>query len=427
MPVSAPAPSSSSSTCGVERRRLPVAEVRRPDRHRGAVLDLARLADHAAGAAADQRAGRQRLVDRLERRLGRREVRAGGEHDREVAARRPPGRSRARRAPPRRAPARGSGLVRQAGADADGHAQTTILRACLQRRRRLRAHRRGQDRGRDRAGRAAARRGEDPVAVSADALQVYAGWRSSPARRPPREQRAARAPAGRRSAVDGAVSAPAPTPGARTPRSTRCSRDGRRPIVVGGTGLYLRAALAELDLRPPVRPGDPRRAPPPARRTRRRRAARRARARAPDAAAAIRPTDAPARHPRARAARRRPRAARRASSCGPPTPATRRCSPALTMEREALYARIDARVDAMVAAGAADEVRARRRGRRVAHRPQGARLRRAARRRRRGDEDRSTRRYAKRQLTWMRKLPGAHLDRRHRTATPTTSPPSCTA
>src|SRR4051794_11181902 len=28
----------------------------------------------------------------------------------------------------------------------------------------------------------------------------------------------------------------------------------KRPIVVGGTGLYLRAALAELDLRPPVDP-----------------------------------------------------------------------------------------------------------------------------------------------------------------------------
>ena len=28
--------------------------------------------------------------------------------------------------------------------------------------------------------------------------------------------------------------------------------DRRRPIVVGGTGLYLRAALADLDLRPPV-------------------------------------------------------------------------------------------------------------------------------------------------------------------------------
>ena len=27
---------------------------------------------------------------------------------------------------------------------------------------------------------------------------------------------------------------------------------GRRPIVVGGTGLYMRAALAELELRPPV-------------------------------------------------------------------------------------------------------------------------------------------------------------------------------
>ena len=30
--------------------------------------------------------------------------------------------------------------------------------------------------------------------------------------------------------------------------------DGRRPIVVGGTGLYLRAALTELDLRPPPDP-----------------------------------------------------------------------------------------------------------------------------------------------------------------------------
>ncbi|MGH2962206.1 MAG: tRNA (adenosine(37)-N6)-dimethylallyltransferase, partial [Solirubrobacterales bacterium] len=28
---------------------------------------------------------------------------------------------------------------------------------------------------------------------------------------------------------------------------------GRRPIVVGGTGLYMRAALSEMELRPPVR------------------------------------------------------------------------------------------------------------------------------------------------------------------------------
>ena len=31
--------------------------------------------------------------------------------------------------------------------------------------------------------------------------------------------------------------------------------DGRRPIVVGGTGLYLRAALTELSLRPPPAAG----------------------------------------------------------------------------------------------------------------------------------------------------------------------------
>ena len=30
--------------------------------------------------------------------------------------------------------------------------------------------------------------------------------------------------------------------------------EGRTPIVVGGTGLYLRAALTELDLRPPPEP-----------------------------------------------------------------------------------------------------------------------------------------------------------------------------
>src|SRR4029077_13077254 len=30
---------------------------------------------------------------------------------------------------------------------------------------------------------------------------------------------------------------------------------GRRPLVVGGTGLYLRAALTELDMRPPPTEG----------------------------------------------------------------------------------------------------------------------------------------------------------------------------
>jgi tRNA dimethylallyltransferase len=78
------------------------------------------------------------------------------------------------------------------------------------------------------------------------------------------------------------------------------------------------------------------------------------------------------------------------------------------MDREVLYARIDARVDAMLAAGAVDEVRR-------AH-AAGASL--TARRALGFDEllvgdveamKRRTRNYARRQLTWMRKLAGAHV------------------
>ena len=54
---------------------------------------------------------------------------------------------------------------------------------------------------------------------------------------------------------------------------------------------------------------------------------------------------------------------------------TRRCSSASSMERDGLYARIDARVDEMVAAGAADEVAPRRRRGCLAYRAGGARLR----------------------------------------------------
>ena len=86
------------------------------------------------------------------------------------------------------------------------------------------------------------------------------------------------------------------------------------------------------------------------------------------------------------------------------------------MEREALYHRIDARVDAMFAAGAADEVR----------RADAAGASPSARQALgfdellRGDVEgmkRRTRRYAKRQLTWLRKLPGAlTIDVSERTA-----------
>jgi tRNA dimethylallyltransferase len=80
----------------------------------------------------------------------------------------------------------------------------------------------------------------------------------------------------------------------------------------------------------------------------------------------------------------------------------------LTIEREELYRRIGARVDAMVAGGAADEVR----------RADAAGASRTARKALGFDDllsgdaeamKRHTRNYAKRQLTWMRKLAGARL------------------
>jgi tRNA dimethylallyltransferase len=78
------------------------------------------------------------------------------------------------------------------------------------------------------------------------------------------------------------------------------------------------------------------------------------------------------------------------------------------MERERLYERIDARVDAMLAAGAEEGVR----------RADAAGASPTARKALgfeellRGDSEamkRRTRNYAKRQLTWMRRLEGANL------------------
>ncbi len=82
------------------------------------------------------------------------------------------------------------------------------------------------------------------------------------------------------------------------------------------------------------------------------------------------------------------------------------------MEREALYERIDARVDAMLAAGVAEEVRR-------AHAAGASETARKA----LGFEEllsgdveamkRRTRNYAKRQLTWMQQARGRARDRRH--------------
>jgi tRNA dimethylallyltransferase len=247
--------------------------------------------------------------------------------------------------------------------------------------------------------------GEDPVAVSADALQLYAGLEiltgaAGEQDRARLEHRllgvfaltghaTAGAYARRAHAeIDGLIAA------------------GRRPIVVGGTGLYLRAALADLDLRPPG--GAAARARYAARLATEGAPALHAElaGRDPAAAATIDPTD-------------RQRVARALelldAGLAPPggsqlwTADTRHPTllVALVMEREALYRRIDARVEAMVAAGAADEVR---RADAAGASPS-ARQALGFEELLRGDVtamQRRTRRYAKRQLTWLRKLPGTY-------------------
>ncbi len=94
-------------------------------------------------------------------------------------------------------------------------------------------------------------RGEDPVAVSCDAIQVYRGL----------ELLSGAADAAQRERLEhrllGTVDFGEEFSAGRFAELARAEIDGlldqgRRPIVVGGTGLYMRAALAELDLRPPV-------------------------------------------------------------------------------------------------------------------------------------------------------------------------------
>jgi tRNA dimethylallyltransferase len=251
-------------------------------------------------------------------------------------------------------------------------------------------------------------RGERPVAVSADALQVYRGLETltgvpTAAERARLEHRLvsilpvdARFSVGEyaqlaHAQIDGLVA------------------EGARPIVVGGTGLYLRAALADLDLKPP--PPNGLRARWEAELGRRGVEALHGelRRRAPWAAATIDPRD------RSRVVR-----ALELLDLGelePPTGPNQLWTAAtrhptrlvgLVMDRDALYARIDARVDAMVAAGAEREVRA-------AH---AAGASDTARKALGFDEllagdveamKRRTRNFAKRQLTWMRKLAGVQV------------------
>jgi len=253
-------------------------------------------------------------------------------------------------------------------------------------------------------------RGETPVAVSADALQVYRGLEiltgvASPAEQARLEHRlvsflpidrtfsVAQYAALAHAEIDGLLDA------------------GSTPIVVGGTGLYLRAALAELELRPPPQPGVRERllADVDARGTATVHAE--LAARAPAVAAAIDPSD------RHRIVRALELEAQGVLTTPPADSAlwtadTRRPTRliALTMDRAALHARIDARVEAMVAAGAVDEVRAAD----AAGASATARKALGFAELLAGDVEAMktrTRRYARRQLTWLRKLPSVeHVD-----------------
>ena len=191
-------------------------------------------------------------------------------------------------------------------------------------------------------------RGEDPVAISCDALQVYEGLErltgvASAAQRERLEHR-----------LVGFVPVTEPFSVGDYMREAHREVDaaleaGRRPLVVGGTGLYLRAAIAELSL-----------------------------VKAPPGTESSELWSPQTRHP--------------TTIFG------------LDMNRDLLYERIDARTEAIVASGAEQEVRL----------AEAAGPSRTARTALGFDEllggdlelmKRRSRNYARRQLTWMRKIP----------------------
>lgn len=247
-------------------------------------------------------------------------------------------------------------------------------------------------------------RGEDPVAIGCDAMQIYRGLELISAA-PTADERAELEhrlvgvvePSAEFSAGRFAALAQAEIDGLRA--------EGRRPIVVGGTGLYLRAALSELELRPPV-PAEIR-AEVEAELLQRGAAAlhaalpesRRQRVHPNDRKKIVRYTEL------LRAGLEPPEGSEQlwTSSLRVPTVLA-----GLTMDREQLVARIDARIDAMIAAGVVEEARrARQRGLSVTAAKMIGLDAFAE-----GDIERARlehRRYARRQLTWMRKMRGVEI------------------
>jgi tRNA dimethylallyltransferase len=247
-------------------------------------------------------------------------------------------------------------------------------------------------------------RGEDPVAVSCDAIQVYRGLEvlsgaATPAELARLEHRLLgvvdvddQFSAGRfaelaHEEIDGLLAA------------------GRRPILVGGTGLYLRAALAELELRPPVPAAV--RADVESEVSERGAPALHAEL-APELASGVHPND------RKRIVRLTELArlgiAPHATSDGLWTDRLRRPSTlvGLTIDRDMLRDRIGDRVAEMVELGAEEEVRSAE----AAGASRTARCAIGYEELLDGDVDGMTRaqwRFARRQLTWMRRMPGVHM------------------
>jgi tRNA dimethylallyltransferase len=202
-------------------------------------------------------------------------------------------------------------------------------------------------------------RGESPIAISCDALQVYEGLGTLTGVATPDER------ARLEHRLVGFVPVTQPFSVGDYMRLAHAEIDsaletGQRPIVVGGTGLYLRAALAELSL-----------------------------VKAPPGTEDSELWSPKMRHPTAIFG--------------------------LDMDRAQLYERIDARTEAIVAAGAEEEVR----------RAEAAGPSRTARKALGFDEllsgdvermKKRSRNYARRQLTWMRKMAGVStIDRTDRT------------
>jgi tRNA dimethylallyltransferase len=247
-------------------------------------------------------------------------------------------------------------------------------------------------------------RGEDPVAVNCDSIQVYEGLGTLSGAATGSERARLEHRLLGFVPIDGEFSAGRFANLAHD-EIDQLLADGRRPIVVGGTGLYLRAALADLDLRPAV--AGELRAAVERELDERGPAALHAEL-DPDIAATVHAND------RKRIARltelQRAGIEPHRSSAGLWTERLRHPTllAGLTIDREELARRVETRLEQMAETGAAEEARR-------AAEAGASRTARAAigfDELLAGDLDalkRAHLAYARRQLTWMRRMPGVRL------------------